>query len=221
MDNQLSASIMCANPLNMKKDLDLLEENGIDYFHCDIMDGLFVPNLMLSTEIMKAVKAQYRTKLDIHIMAQDPEHVIPWLSFGEGDIVSVHYESTKHVDRTLQMIQDRGAVPALALNPATPVCCVENVLERIGMLLIMTVNPGFAGQKMTPASLRKIAQAREFLNRFGLQNVPIEVDGNCSMTNIPSMRDAGANIFVVGTSSVFSREHGIEWGLRETWKCLE
>ena len=221
MKSQLSASIMCAAPLKMEQDLDILVQAGIDYFHCDMMDGQFVPNLMLSTETIRAVKARYRIPLDIHLMVEEPEHVIPWLPLGEGDIVSVHYESTRHVDRALQMIAEKGAVPALALNPATPLCCAENVLDRIGMLLVMTVNPGFAGQKMVPCGLDKIARARKMLDDAGKNDMPIQVDGNCSLENIPKMEAAVANIFVVGTSSVFSKVNGLEKGLAMTREVMK
>ncbi|MBQ6804143.1 MAG: ribulose-phosphate 3-epimerase [Clostridia bacterium] len=216
MKAMLSASIMCADPLNMQKELDFLETQGIDYFHCDVMDGKFVPNLMLSTNIIRAVKERYRTPLDIHLMVEDPERVLRWLPFGEGDLVSIHYESTKHVDRALQLIGEKGATAALALNPATPLQCTEYVLDRIGMLLVMTVNPGFAAQKMVPCALRKIEDAKEFLMQRGHPEILVEVDGNCSLENIPKMQRAGADMLVVGSSSVFSKEHGIEKGYEMT-----
>ncbi|MBE5783116.1 MAG: ribulose-phosphate 3-epimerase [Clostridiales bacterium] len=221
MKSKLSASIMCADPLYMKKDLDALAQKGIDFFHCDVMDGQFVPNLMLSTETLKAVKQQYQVPLDIHIMAEKPEHVLPWLPFGKGDIVSIHYESTPHVDRVLQQIAEKEAMPALALNPATPLACAAHVLDRIGMLLIMTVNPGFAGQKMVPCALEKIRMARKLLDEAGYSHILLEVDGNCSLENIPLMEEAGADTFVVGTSSVFSKVHGLEKGLAMTRACLK
>ena len=221
MKARISASIMCADPLRMENDLDFLEQEKIDFFHCDLMDGRFVPNLMLSTETIKAVKSRYRTPLDLHLMVEEPERVLPWLAFGEGDLVAIHYESTRHVDRVLQQISERGATPALALNPATPLCCADEVLDRIGMLLIMTVNPGFAGQKMTPGALSKIARAKEMLLRAGKTDILLEVDGNCSLENIPKMRAAGADVFVAGTSSVFSAAHGLAWGLEQTRECLD
>lgn len=221
MKSSMSASIMCADPLNMRSDLNYLAQQGMEYFHCDVMDGQFVPNLMLSTEIIKAVKLEYQVPLDLHLMVREPEHVLPWLAFGEGDLVSIHYESTPHVDRVLQQIAERGATPALALNPATPLSCAEYVLDRIGMLLVMTVNPGFAAQKLVPCGLEKIRAARAFLDAAGRQDIHLEVDGNCSLENIPKMEDAGADIFVVGTSSVFSKSQGLETGLRLTRACLQ
>ena len=221
MKSKLSASIMCANPLQMEKDLAYLAQEKIPYFHCDIMDGHFVPNLMLSTETIKALKQRFDVPLDIHLMVENPERMIPWFPIGTGDIVSVHYESTPHVHRALGMIRERGASPALALNPATPLQCAREVLNDIDMLLLMTVNPGFAAQKLVSSALDKIARAREMLDTLGLTHMPIQVDGNCSLDNIPRMEAAGANIFVVGSSSVFSAEHGLAKGLTMATACLQ
>lgn len=220
MKSKLSASIMCADPLEMKKELDFLEEKKIDYFHCDVMDGHFVPNLMLSTELIRAVKQRYHTPLDLHFMVENPENILPWFSFGEGDIVSIHYESTPHVCRALDLIRQRGAVPALALNPATPLECAREIVESIGMLLVMTVNPGFASQKMVPAALKKIRRARMLLAEWGRADLPIEVDGNCNYEHIPQMEAAGANLFVTGSSSIFSASSGIKEGWKKTCACL-
>ena len=222
MISKISASIMCASPLAMGEDLTRLHASGVDYFHCDIMDGHFVPNLMLSTETIRAVKGLDLLSLDIHLMVQNPAECLNWLAFGVGDIVSVHPETDKHLQRTLKLIRDRGATPALAINPATPLCLVEEVLPDIGMLLIMTVNPGFAGQKLVPQTLQKVQAARQMLNERGYENIPIEVDGNCSFENIPKMETAGASIFVVGSSSVFDPTLGIENGVRmvkESFAC--
>lgn len=221
MKSILSASIMCADLLNMRRDLAFLEAKEIGYFHCDVMDGHFVPNLMLPPDLLRAVKRQFNVPLDVHLMVEQPEKVIPWLAVGEGDVVSVHYESTPHICRALDMIREKGATPALALNPGTPLECAQEILDSIGMLLVMTVNPGFAAQKMVPNALAKIARAREMLDAAGLKDLPLEVDGNCSLENIPRMEAAGANIFVVGSSSVFSAQQGIEAGLEATMRCLK
>ena len=213
MRSKISASIMCANPLAMEQELIQLQQSGVEYYHCDVMDGHFVPNMMLSTETIKAVKKLNRLPLDIHMMVDNSAECLPWFVFGEGDIVAVHAEADRHLQRTLKLIKDRGATPALALNPATPLCFAEHVLPDIGMLLIMTVNPGFAGQKLVPHTLDKVTAARRMLNDHGYENIPIEVDGNCSFENIPKMEAAGASIFVVGSSSVFDPALGIAQGV--------
>lgn len=213
MRSKISASIMCANPLSMEQDLIQLQVSGVEYYHCDVMDGHFVPNMMLSTETIKAVKKLNRLPLDIHMMVDNPAECLPWFAFGEGDIVAVHAEADRHLQHTLKLIKDRGAIPALALNPATPICFTEHVLPDIGMLLVMTVNPGFAGQKLVPQTLDKVTAARRMLDDRGYEHIPIEVDGNCSFENIPQMELAGASIFVVGSSSVFDPSLGIAQGV--------
>ncbi len=220
MKSMISASIMCADALDMGKDLRALAQQGVEYCHCDVMDGHFVPNLMLSAPTISALKKANLMPLDIHLMVDNPGEVIPWLAFGEGDIVAVHAESTPHLQRVLALIAAKGATPALALNPATPLCMAQHVLPDIGMLLIMTVNPGFAGQKLVPQTLQKITQARRMLDDAGYANMPIEVDGNCSFENIPLMQDAGANIFVVGSSSVFDPRLGVEKGVQMVRQIL-
>ncbi len=214
MRSVLSASIMCADPLAMGAGLDQLVQLGVEHLHLDIMDGHFVPNLMISTEIAKAVAARYKTPLDIHMMVDGPERMIAWFPMREGDFVSVHFESTPHVHRALSMIRQRGARPALALNPGTPLECAREVLPDIDMLLLMTVNPGYAAQALVPGALSKIQRARAMLDALGYPDLPIEVDGNCSFENVPKLEAAGASVFVVGSSSIFDPALGIERGVR-------
>ena len=224
MKLQISASLMCANPLNAGAELDILTRHGAEFLHCDIMDGMFVPNLMLSTEFVNAVSRAYETPLDIHLMVEQPERVIPWFNLRPGDMVSIHYESTPHVQRALSMVRERGARPVLAINPATPLECAREVLPDIEMLLLMTVNPGFAAQKLIPETLNKIRRARTMLDELGYSDMPIEVDGNCSLANIPKMAAMGASVFVVGSSSVFDKKLGVEKGVqavREAFAACE
>lgn len=218
---KLSASVMCADSMNLGRDLALLRDHGVEYLHCDVMDGHFVPNLMMGTELIRSVKEQDLLPLDIHLMVEYPEKMIPWFPMGADDIVSVHYESTPHVHRALSMIRDRGASPALALNPATPLECAYELLPDIEMLLIMTVDPGYAGQKMIGHMLDKISRARRMLDAAGFSNLPIEVDGNCSFGNMPRMKQSGASVFVAGSSSVFHPALGIAHGVAQARKCLE
>lgn len=212
MKAALSASLMCADLLNMQQNLDLLAEAGVEYLHFDIMDGHFVPNLMLPPDFARAVRHGSPLPFDIHLMVNMPEQVIPLLDLREGDLVSVHAESTAHVHRALSLIGDRGATAAVALNPATPIEVVRDVLPDIGMVLLMTVNPGYAGQKLVPQGIDKIQRMRAYLDGLGYCCMPIEVDGNCSFTNAPLMRAAGADIFVVGSSSLFDPSLGIAAG---------
>ncbi|MCL2838870.1 MAG: ribulose-phosphate 3-epimerase [Oscillospiraceae bacterium] len=204
MSGKISPSIMCADFCNLGRDLRTFEELRIEYLHIDIMDGTFVPNYTLGTDFVKALHAATDIPLDIHLMIDEPERKIDWFELNPNDYVSIHYESTRHVQRTLQRIKDRGAKTMLALNPATPLCVLEDVLPDLDAVLIMTVNPGFAGQKIVPQTLDKIKRCKKLLNERGYEHVEIEADGNVSFENAAKMRAAGADIFVAGTSSILA-----------------
>ncbi len=203
MKNKISPSMMCADICALGDTLTLFEQQGIELLHIDIMDGDFVPNFTLGTDYCKSLKKVCAIPLDYHLMINEPEKKLDFFPIGQGDYVSVHAESTKHLQKVLTAIRAKGAKPMVAINPATPLCVLENVLDDIDGVLVMTVNPGFAGQKMVPATLKKISALRKLLDETGYSHVEIEVDGNVSFENARRMSDAGANIFVAGTSSVF------------------
>ena len=200
---QLSASLMCADVLQMGKALSEIEDAGIEYVHCDIMDNHFVPNLMIPTEFLNRLRGATVLPFDFHVMCEKPETVVEKLDIREGDFVSIHYESTVHLHRVISLVKSKGARAAVAINPATPVWVLDEILSEIEMVLVMSVNPGFAGQKIVPSSFEKIARLRQYLAEKGYGNILIEVDGCCSFENVPKMYDAGADVFVVGSSSVF------------------
>ena len=203
MKKQLSPSMMCCDFLNLKNQLAIFEKQKIEYLHIDVMDGSFVPNYTLGTDFVKKLHKATNIPLDLHLMIDKPEDKIQWFDLQPNDIVSVHYEATNHLQRTLQRINDTGAKAMVAINPATPICVLEEILDDIFGVLIMTVNPGYAGQNLIPSCIDKIARTRDFLNKHGKGDVVIEVDGNVSFKNAKIMRDAGADIFVAGTSSLF------------------
>lgn len=205
----LSASIMCADILNMDAALKEIKEAGIKYLHCDIMDNHFVPNLMLPMELLNKLRIATDLPFDVHIMAENPETIIEKLVIKENDIITVHYESTIHLQKLISLIKEKGAKAGVAINPATPIEVLSEVMEELDMILIMSVNPGFASQKIVKSSFDKIKRTRNMLSDRNLNNVKIEVDGNCSFENVPKMYKAGADIFVVGTSSVFRKDMGI------------
>ena len=215
----VSTSMMCADALNLGADAVALEKAGVQYFHYDVMDGDFVPNFMLGPDVIKAVRKVSKVPADIHLMVKNPERHLHLFDLRAGDVVSVHQESTIHLQRTLAAIRQTGAQAAVALNPATPLCTIEDVLPDIDMVLLMTVNPGFAGQKLVPQTLAKITRLRKILDESGYPHVRIEVDGNVSFENAVKMRAAGADLFVAGTSAVF-REGGIQANMAKLLDCI-
>ena len=215
MKSLISPSLMCADFLHLGDELEKLEKNGIEYLHIDIMDGEFVPNYTLGIDFIKKLKAATKIPLDVHMMVTRPENKLDWIPFGEGDYVSVHYEASVHLHRALSMIRARGGKPMLALNPGTPLCVIDEVLPDLDAILIMTVNPGFAGQKLIPSTLDKIRRLREYLDANGYGHVEIECDGNVSFENAKKMREAGANIFVAGTSSIYAKDGSFEGNIQK------
>ena len=202
----LSPSMMCVNEWQgPEKVIAELEAGGIEMLHADAMDGVFVQNLMLGTDSIKHLRGASKIPLDIHLMIENPENKLGWFGIQPGEYVSIHQESTRHLQRALAAVRDFGAHPSVALNPATPLCMIEEVLCDVDMVLLMTVNPGFAGQKLVPQTLEKITRLREMLVAAGRPDVLIEVDGNVSWENAVKMRAAGADVFVCGTSSIFGK----------------
>ena len=189
---------MCADFFALENDIREMERLGIEYLHLDIMDGNFVPNYTLGTDIGKLLKNKTSIPLDTHLMVTEPERKLSYFHFGEGDIVSFHVEATNHVQRTISFIRDLGAIPMPALNPATPLCMLDYVIDEIDAVLLMTVNPGYAGQALIPATLEKISELRRMS-----PELVIEVDGNVNLVNAKRMREAGADIFVAGSSGMF------------------
>ncbi len=206
MDKKLSASIMCADLLNMERSIKEIENAGIDYLHIDIMDGAFVPNITLGFDLINQIKKITDMPLDVHMMVNEPSKFIDSMCLSENDILCVHYESEIHIARTLEKIRSRGIKAGLAINPATPVESFRYLTELIDMALVMTVNPGFAGQKIVPFAQRKVKDTRMLLDSLGGAHIPIEVDGNISRENGMKLSACGANIFVLGTSALFMKD---------------
>ena len=211
---KVSASLACADLLHLERDLRALEGAGVDYLHIDVMDGQFVPNYALGPDIMRAVRRATDLPLDVHLMIDHPERHLETFMEAGADILVVHQEATHHLQGLLGRIRELGAKAGVALNPATPLYTLEDVLADMDLLLVMTVNPGFAGQKLVPTTLGKIAEARRLFDRRGMPT-DIQVDGNVSFANVPRMVEAGANYLVGGTSSVFQRGLTIAEGVRE------
>ena len=214
MNKKIAPSIMCVDFLELQKYIETFEKNDIDLLHLDIMDGCFVSNYTLGTDLVKTIKNNTKIPLDSHLMIEEPEKKLDWFEFGEGDYVSVHYEATRHLNRAITAIKERGAKVMVAINPSTPLCVLDDVLDDIDAVIVMTVNPGFAGQKLVQSTLKKIKKLRESLDEKGYTNIEIEVDGNVSFENAELMSKAGANIFVAGSSSVFMKGFEIEENIK-------
>ena len=210
MRGMIAPSMMCADFLELGKSIHAFEVLKMEYLHIDIMDGSFVPNYTLGTDYVKKLKGATKIPLDIHLMIDRPEDKVDWFEFGEGDYISFHYEATSHVQRTIGRIKSRGAMAMLALNPATPLCVLEDVMVDLDAVLIMTVNPGFAGQSLVPQTVDKVRRLRQ---RY--PEITIEVDGNVSFENARILREAGADIFVAGSSSVFAKTGSLEENTRK------
>jgi len=205
----VSASLMCADPCNLEAAVRELEGVDVDLIHLDIMDGRFVPNMPMGLSVVEAVRARTTVPLDVHLMVENNDWFVDEVARMGARRVAIHVESAKHLDRSLARIRDYNMKAGVALNPATPLSRLEYVLDRIDFVLLMTVNPGFAGQKLVPSAFRKIAACRAFLEAHGV-DLPIVVDGNVSFEHVPEMVAAGATILVAGTSSLYHQSGSLE-----------
>ena len=201
----IAPSLMCADMCRLESDVRQLESVGVDLWHLDIMDGRFAPNLSLGLPVLEQLRPKTSKPFDVHLMVEDPDWLIDRLADIGVENISVHAEVCAHLERTLQRIRERGMRSGVALNPATPLHSIEWILHAIDYVLLMTVNPGFAGQKLVPGAIEKIAACRQMLTRKAPRPILIEVDGNVSFDNIPAMVAAGADMLVAGTSSIFSQ----------------
>jgi ribulose-phosphate 3-epimerase len=199
---KISPSLMCADLLNLKKDLDLFIDNGIECFHIDIMDGHYVHNFSLGFDFCRAIASYTDTPQDIHLMIDNPEDFVPVFSQIKGSIITFHPEVAYHPLRTIEMIKSHGARAGIALNPAQTIENLRPLLPHVDLLCVMTVVPGFVSQKIVPGGIEKLRETVDYVRSHGYE-LEIEVDGNVSWQNLPKMRDAGAQVFVAGTSSIF------------------
>jgi ribulose-phosphate 3-epimerase len=206
---KLDASLACANFRNLEAEIEQLSMGRVDGLHIDIMDGRFVPNFALDFGIMQTARNLCDIPLECHLMVLEPERYIEKTVGSGADVVAIHFEATYHVQKVLQQIRNAGARCGIVLNPATPLTNLEYILDDVDMVTIMTVNPGFAGQKLIPAMLRKVRDTRELLHCTGHDLVELQVDGNVSFEHIPQMVEAGATRLVGGTSSIFRKDYSI------------
>lgn len=200
--NCLSPSILSADFGQLGAAVQEVDEAGAEYIHFDVMDGHFVPNISVGIPVLKSLRKYTEKILDVHLMIENPENYIHAFADAGADIITVHAEATRHLDRVVHMIKEENVLAAVALNPTTPLSEIEYILPELDMVLLMTVNPGFGGQKFIPYSLDKIVELKAIIERKGLKT-DIEVDGGITLDNVDDVLDAGANIIVAG-SAVFN-----------------
>ena len=200
---KISASMMCSSLVDLQETIRIFEQEKIEYLHIDVMDGDFVPNFGLGVDYIRGLRDLTEIPLDLHLMINKPEYKFNWIGIAPTDIVSIHYESTSQVPRALDWLRPFGCRCFLAINPATPVWCLEEVLDYIDGINLLMVNPGFAGQKIVESTLKKAEKLQKFLQENKRENIEVEVDGNITPHNGNLLRKSGADIFVAGTSSIF------------------
>lgn len=210
---KIAPSILSADFSNLAADIIKVEEAGCDLLHIDVMDGHFVPNITLGPPVIKKLKGKTKLPFDVHLMIVNPDKYIEDFVRAGADIISVHSEACIHLDRTIEYIKHFGIKAAVALNPATSLTDIEYVLEKLDMVLIMTVNPGFSGQSFIPAMIQKIVDLRSMIEKKKL-DIDIQVDGGIKTDNIHLVAKAGANIIVAG-SAIYNSEN-----IGETVKLL-
>jgi ribulose-phosphate 3-epimerase len=205
MHVKIAPSILSADFARLGEQVVEADKAGADFIHVDVMDGHFVPNITVGPVVVQWLRPITRLPLDVHLMVEQPERIIPAFVEAGADILTVHVETCSHLHRTVQQIKESGAKAGVTLNPATPLVALEEILTEVDLVLIMSVSPGFGGQTYIPASTARIARVRHMLNERGLSGVDLEVDGGIRESNAAGIAAAGASVLVVG-SAVFNQK---------------
>ncbi|EFF19697.1 ribulose-phosphate 3-epimerase [Enterococcus faecium] len=217
--NKLGPSLMCTDLGNVEQDIKELDNAAVDFYHIDVMDGVFVPNFGLNIDFVKRVREITEKPLDVHLMVTDPSRYIDTFAEAGADMISIHAEATTNLQGDLARIQAHGLKAGVAINPATSLDVLEYVYDVTDYVVVMTVNPGFAGQKFIPAIYDKIQELSDQIKKRGLK-IEIQVDGNIGENTIPKCKDNGATMYIGGSSAVYNSAGTLEENVKKTKQLL-
>ncbi len=205
MIHKIAPSVLSADFANLQQDIEMINNSEADWFHVDVMDGMFVPNISFGFPVIKAIKKHATKPLDVHLMIEDPDRYIQEFADAGADVITVHYEACDHLHRTIAAIKEAGVMAGVALNPHTPVHLLNDIYQELDLVLIMSVNPGFGGQSFIENTYIKLQQLKN-ISEMKKHTPYIEVDGGVNVENYPKLLECGANVLVAG-SSVFKSEN--------------